>query len=247
MTTPAAQITPGPPPPTRIPSAWTTGGVIAAVIGTLLILASYPALITGAGVMTVNHMGRDDGYITSISRTFHTDGQALVSEGVDLETVHGPGMWMMQRVVGDVRIRASATSGAPIFVGIAPTRDVMSYLHDSSFTTIDAEGTVASRESTGGHLTMPPMTQGMWTMSTHGRGPQTLVWPPEQGYWSLVVMSPSGRPGLDVRMDVGAQAPGLRPLAWTSFAIGGVLLATGSGLVILAVQRASRRRKERTL
>lgn len=242
MATPAAQITPGPPPQNPAPSAWTAAGVIAAVVGTLLILASYPVFVTGAGVMAVNHLGRDDGYVTSSTRTFHTDGQALVSDGVDLEMIHGAGSWMMRRVVGDVRVRVSSANGEPLFVGIAPTRDVMAYLRGASFTIIDAGATGVDRDSRAGHVAEPPMAQGIWAISTQGSGPQTLTWPPEQGYWSLVVMSPSGRPGLDVRMDVGAQAPGLRPFAWTSLAAGGVLLVLGAGLVVVAAHRAKGRR-----
>ena len=93
---------------------------------------------------------------------------------------------------------------------------------------------------------MPPQEAGIWTTSASGPGVQSVAWRPVPGDWTLVILQPDGRPGVDVAVDVGATVPGLRVLAVGLLVVGGVLLAVGATMVTAAVSTAHRRRRTST-
>jgi hypothetical protein len=80
----------------------------------------------------------------------------------------------------------------------------------------------------------------IWTARAVGLGRQTLTWHPTGGAWAVVVMNPSGRPGVSVIADVGATIPDLKWFAVGLFVAGGVLLCVAVPLIAVPIARAGR-------
>jgi hypothetical protein len=84
---------------------------------------------------------------------------------------------------------------------------------------------------------LAPAQQGFWTVQSSGTGTRTLVWPVEEGSWTVVVMNADGSRGVDVRADVGAKAPALEWISLGLLAGGLVLLGGAVALLVFAVRR----------
>jgi hypothetical protein len=120
------QWVPPPPPPS---SSWSAGRVIALVLGIVLLLPGLGLLAGGGLLLWADTGGRsDDGYLTSSSDTFSSQGFALVSDSIDLST--GADWLPISSALGDARIQVTGTDpGADVFIGIAPVADVSAYLN----------------------------------------------------------------------------------------------------------------------
>jgi hypothetical protein len=145
-------------------------------------------------------------------------------------------------VLGEVRIRVEPmSSGSALFVGIGPSAAVDRYLAGVNHARISDLWTNRVQAIDGGTPGSAPGTQDFWVASSTGTGPTTLTWEPANGSWSIVVMNPDGRPGVDVRADLGATMPALK---WIGVALlmGGVLfLAVGVLLMVGAIRRSRKR------
>lgn len=243
-TPPAPGGPPGTPtvqaPPRR--PGWTGGRVVAVVAGGLLGLGALGLLAAGGGATWLNVSQRDDaGFVTTGTRVFATAGYAIASSGIDLGSsdVGAPAAFL-----GTVRVRATSVDPArPIFIGIAPSSAVNSYLAGVGHEVVT--GWASARAVNGspakGTSLVSPTALGIWAVSASGTGTQTVQWRPTTGNWKVVVMNPDASPGLSVRGDAGATIPGLRWIAVGLFVAGGLLLLVAVLLVALAVSRASRR------
>ena len=167
----------------------------------------------------------------------------------------GPSMYSPSAALGTVRVRATAVDpGRPVFVGVAPRADADRYLAGVASGTVvgDRSGTGPANdapvvlEQPGGAPTVPPQEAGFWTASASGPGVQSVTWQPVPGDWTLVILQPDGRAGVDVAVDAGATVPGLRILALGLLVVGGVLVALGATTVTVAVATAQRRRRAST-
>jgi hypothetical protein len=236
VTRPTA-IPPPPEGPTG-PSRWTAGRIVAVALGPLMILIGV-GLLGAAGTALWADLGRRDsaGYVTTNAHTFSTAGSAITTDPVELGD---PGVgWLYSEVVlGEVRIRVTPSdAGSSVFVGIGPSNDVDPYLAGVNKTVISDFWT-ESLETTGGDASAsPPETQGLWVASVSGTGPQTLTWDPANGSWTVVVMNADGGAGVDVTADLGATMPMLTGFAIGSFVFGGLFLAAGVLLLVVAFRR----------
>ncbi|MEZ5095628.1 MAG: DUF4389 domain-containing protein [Nocardioides sp.] len=165
-TTPAGQ-TGTPPTPQGLAPGWTAGRVVAVVLGSLLLVGAIGSGL-GAGAVAIARAARDsDGYLTSPTRTLTTESYALVTESAEIRT--GPDAeWVPHAMLGDTRV--TATSTVPVFVGIARTADVDSWLGGAE------------------HATVSRMTSSGTTYTVSGEGPRrsrrsrrTSGWPRPQG------------------------------------------------------------------
>ena len=212
-------------------AAIVTGGVAAAVA--ILVLAAGAALLWG------DSQKDDRGYLATGSEPFATSTHALVSEDLDVD-LDGAG-WIMDRDdYGNVRLEVSSRTDEPIFVGIAPTRDVSAYLGRTSHASVTDVSYSPFRASyadhAGGQRPAPPADERFWTASAHGTGPQTVTWDVDDGNWSIVVMNADGSRGVDAGISAGAKVPFLTALAWITIAAGLALLAIAAVLVLLGVR-----------
>jgi hypothetical protein len=230
-----------PQPPGAAPrrSRWTAGRVTALLIGSLLLLSSVGLLGGGAVALWADVTQRDaTGYVTTDVHTFSTSGSALATEPARLDS---PGVgWLYSSVLlGNVRIRVTpANADSALFVGIGPADEVDRYLTGVSHTVISDFWTNGVEAVGGGTPGSAPGAQDFWAASATGPGAQTLTWDPANGSWTVVVMNADGRPGVDVRADLGAEYPALLGIAIGALVMGTLLLVVGGFLIAGAIRRS---------
>jgi hypothetical protein len=222
------------------PSGWGAGRIAAVVTGTLLILVSLGLLVGGGAALWFDRVHRDGGYVTTDVHEFSAPGSALTTEPTQLGS---PGAaWLYSPGLLDrIRIRVvPADSGSRLFIGIGPSADVDRYLAGVRHTVVTDFWASHSEPVSGGTPRSAPETQGFWVASTTGPGSRTLVWEPSGGSWTVAVMNADGRPGLDVRADLGARVPSLPWIGGGLLASGAILLAGGVLLITRAIRRRAR-------
>jgi hypothetical protein len=194
-----------------------TASIIAALVALVLLVLGGVAL-WGADLSTSTHR-------------FATPTHALASDNLDLD-VDG-------LKLGTLHVSVEPRTDEPMFVGIAPTRDVSRYLRgtahalvtDVSFDPFEAD----YRPQPGGRPAAPA-SQDFWAASAHGAGAQTLNWDVEDGDWSIVVMNDDASAAVDAGVSVRAELPWLSTLGWVLIAAGALTLLGGvTGLSRTAV------------
>lgn len=238
------QPAPHQPSPPQLTNRWTAGRVVSVVAGVVLLVAGLGALPTGAAALWFDQAGRDSsGYVS-------TDSQRLTSPGYALRTepgavrFHGPA-WITDRLLGEVQITGTSTSGTPLFIGIATERDVSSYLAPVEHTVVThIDGTPLTdpvyRQHSGQAPNRLPGDEMFWVAKAAGSGSQTVNWQPRAGDWTLVVLNADGSRAVQADLAVGATLPWLDDLAYSLVGIGLLFLLAGTLLVTLAL-RASHR------
>jgi hypothetical protein len=213
------------------PSAWTGGRIAALVVGALLGLVSL-ALLTGGGTaLWADTTQRDAGYVMTGVHEFSSAGSALTTEPTELGS-SGVGWLYAPGLLGKVRIRVTpASPDSTLFVGIGPSKAVDRYLAGVNHTLISDYFGDKVRAIGGGRPGSTPGTQHFWVASTTGAGARTLLWNAADGSWSVVVMNADGRPGINVRADLGAEFPALLWIAIGLLAAGAIF-AVGSAFLI---------------
>ena len=234
-----ARVASAPPRPqaSARPSGW-TGGRITALVGGCLI-ACFALVVLGVGGVGVwaDLTQREGGYVTSSEHQFSTAGSALATERTHLGSA-GVGWLYSPSLLGKVRIRVTpVNSGSPLFVGVGPSADVERYLAGVKQTVITDFWGKKTEAVGGGAAKAAPATQGFWAATTTGPGARNLVWKSTKGSWTVVVMNADGRPGIDVKADLGARLPAV---LWISIGLllgGAVFLAGGTFLIVGAIRR----------
>jgi hypothetical protein len=211
--------------------------VVAVAVGTLLSLCSLIVLGAGATALWADRTQRDHGYLTSGVHEFSAAGSALVTVPTELGS-GGTGRLYSPGVLDRIRIQVDPAKARPVFVGIGPSADVDRYLADVQRTRIDDFWTEQVQSLTGGSPTSAPAGQEFWVASSVGSGPRTVTWDPSKGSWTVVVMNADGRPGIDVRAELGATVPALPWISGSALGVGSVFLAGGVLLITGAVRQA---------
>jgi hypothetical protein len=229
------------PPPRR---SWGAGRIVALVVGLVLLLPGLGLLGAGGTLLWVDWTSRSDGFVNSPSETFTSQGYALVSDRIDLQT---DADWLpISSALGTARVEVTGPGQDETFVGIAPIADVTAYLGSVQRTVIgdlgfDQPGS-ASDERAGGAPSGAPADQDFWTAQASGSGTQQLTWEPAEGNWMLVVMNADGSAGLQVVARVGAEFPALTGIAW-GVLIGGLVLTVIAVLLLVIAIRTPRDRR----
>jgi hypothetical protein len=228
-------------PPPRSSSG--SGRIAALIGGSLLGLLALAAIAAGGLMLWANAEKNSDGYLATGSDPFATRTYALATDNLDLK-VDGPGWLVNPDHYGKVRLQVKSRDGKPVFVGIAPTKDVAKYLggtDHAAVTTIDSSPfRVDYRAERGDRKPAAPAAQQIWAASAHGSGTQKLTWNVKEGDWSVVVMNEDASPGVRAGVSAGAELPFLTAAGWGTLG-GGLLLLGAAGGVILLGTRASRR------
>ncbi len=243
-----------PPPPHGAPSAagpvppgtqpthrpWGAGRVVALIGGVVAVLAAGGLLTAGATVAIVGQTVRDSqGFYMTRDQSFATPGFGIVSE-----TVHLPGSsgsrWVPENLLGDVKLRAHAADGGPLFLGVARSGDVAGFLAGVRHAVVSdvsgAGGTPVYRESTGGRAPAPPGQSRFWIAREQGAGELALTWPAEPGDWTIVVMNADGSAPVAADAAIGATFPVMWRFLLVTLVVGGLLLALGLVLVVGALR-----------
>jgi hypothetical protein len=203
----------------------------------LIVTGSLAALLAAgslAGAVWVNNANTDSaGYVVTDDHRVQTVTHALASDSLDVDTDFD---WFIN---GGPKLRVSAESDSPLFIGIARTDDVERYLTGVEYDEVtDFEVDpfkLATERHSGTKNPAVPGSETIWAASVHGAGPQTLEWD-EQGDWSVVVMNEDGSAGVDAQLSFGAHVPHFTWIGIGAAIAGAVFLLLAAGLIYLGVR-----------
>ena len=226
-------------PPRRHRAARTTSVVVGAIVG----LTAFAMLALGGVLLWADSKKDEQGYIHTDTERFATRTAALATDNLDVDS-HGLGWLTSHDRYGNIRLKVSSRNDKPVFVGIARTSDVATYLRGTSHTTVTDFHSdpfrAVYRAERGSGRPAAPASKRIWAASSHGTGMQTVTWDVKHGNWSVVVMNADGSRGVDTGVSAGADFPILSALAWGSVG-GGLVLLGVAALLIVAGTTAQRR------
>jgi hypothetical protein len=220
-------------------------GILVACLGAMLLISGHDNLTSSA---------RDaDGYIMFDPATFERMSTAIVISDMDVLKgrflVHAgdsgvPG-WAIEDL--EVRMRGSTSGPAALFMGVAPSSEVDTYLtgvtHDE-MTDLELEvAEIRSVEYERHEGTTTPSTPGaelFWATAVEGTGLLTLDWTVRPGDWSAVIMNADASSGVGAELVFGAQASNIDTIGWTKIVTGLVALIGGALGAFLALRGRNR-------
>ncbi len=210
--------------------------IVLIVIGVVAALGGLALAIGGVALMAI--FGTDGIYDSPTNR-IDTATHALVSEPVELkhDAPWGSGF-------GDitVRLRARASEGNEVFLGVAPAEDVDDYLRGAAHDVVDEwrydgdDDAISKTRVDGDAIPAPPAEQDFWSVDASGPGEQRIEWELREGTYRLVVMNSDATPGVDVRGRWGVEIPWIFPLGIGLLAGGVVVLAIGIVVLVIGVR-----------
>jgi hypothetical protein len=226
----------------QTPAKRRSGGRIAAIVaGSVAAVLAIGFIAAGALLLWGNSEKDDQGYLSTGKDHYAASTYALATDNLDVD-LDGAG-WIMDRDdLGNVRLAVESSADKPVFVGIAPTSDVINYLKDTSYTSVtDVDyspfhASYRDHDHSGDHSPARPADQDFWAASAHGSGTQAVTWDLEDGDWSIVVMNADGSRGVDTDISAGAKVPFLGTLGWVSLGGALVLLISAGTLLYLGLR-----------
>ncbi len=219
------------------------GKIVLIVIGAVLALTGF-GLFVGSGTLVWAHTTQRDsgGFYNTPTDRLTTPTYALTAS-VDFGTHASQGEWVPVHPAGTVRIRANAANGQALFIGIAPTASVDRWLtgvaheHVTSISfgpfSTDTQQIAGTRQATA------PNAETFWTASVTGTGRQTLVWPTQNGSWTVVVMNADAATGVAVDVSVGMKTGLLLPIG-IGLGVFGLLVSGVAALLLYLGLRQER-------
>lgn len=230
------------PPPVRPRSNWTGGRVVGIVFSSIAALIGIVMLLGGLALIAAHGFARDDdGYYTTDTERLSSDTYAISTDEIDLGA--DPGGPAPEDLLGTLRVRAEATGGDSIFLGIARTSDVGRYLvgvrHAELTDFGDGKGARYDVQP-GGSPRRPPRAERFWVAQSEGTGQQRVDWEVETGVWTVAVMNADASRGISVDASVGVEISWLIWVGIGLAVVGLVLTATGAVLIAVIGRRASR-------
>ena len=231
------------PPPGR--DGWTSGRIVAAIAGAVLVLCSA-GLLGGGGVALRAQTNRHGGYADLGTASYTVPGYAIASDTIGLHLASG----VAADLIGTVRIQVTQVSGnAPAFIGIAPANAAARYLAGVDYATVRGaaghQGTYTEHPGTA--PAVPPGQASIWAAHASGPGTQTLTWAIRSGDWMVMAMNADGSRPVNLQVHMAATLPAL-PWIAAGLLIGGIVILAGGVLLIeVSAQRASRHGKSTEL
>jgi hypothetical protein len=221
--------------------AWTTGRVVTLVGGAVALLLAIGLAGAGGAFAYADTALRDGaGYVTSDPVHLSSSSYAVVSDTIELHAAAAVRS-VPRDAIGDARITLVTENGKAVFVGIAPTREVDTYLSGVAHSVVRSArpGHAAYQSVEGGAPGAPPADALTWAAQSTGTGTQTLVWPVATGDWSVVVMNADAAAGVATTATFAATLPMLDWLVPVMFGLAFVVLLLSVALVVAALISAN--------
>jgi hypothetical protein len=213
---------------------------IATVAGVASVVLAAVLALGAAALWTAKEaLPDDDGFFTTPAASCSADTFAITSDRLRLR-IDGLTPFSL---LGDGRVTVTSRDGSPIFVGVAASDSVETYLGGVARTRMVPERAFEERrlpvcETLGGHAQpAAPASVPIWTASSQGRGEQVITWPFEKGDWTVVIMNANGERGMDATVNAGATFPAVTLLIAPLLIGAGVMLLFGLSLVIGSTSR----------
>jgi hypothetical protein len=225
---------------TRPGSGWTAGRVIGMVFASIGGLIGLALLLGGIAVIVAYAFERDsDGYFNSDRKPLDSATYAITTGKIDLGASELD--WAPNSILPDVRLQVD--SKKPVFVGIGPDAKVGRYLgnvsHDQLVDFNEDRPQFSLHD--GRAPPTPPAKQDFWVARSQDAGEQAVTWDAVFGRWTAVVMNADASRGVNVDAEAGVK------LDWAIWAgigmfVVGLLITTGTALLMLRIGRRARRR-----
>jgi hypothetical protein len=206
-----------------------TTRTIGIVMGAVIVLVG--GLIAAAGASVLATIG-SDGKVSSGTQTYATSGSAIVMKSSDLRRPDA-----VADIVGDPRVQLGVHSAKPLFVGVAPVKDVARYLNGAATDAISGLEVdpfkLHHNPKPGAKRPARPGAQTFWTAT----GSTALDFKATGDGERVVIMNADGSRGVRAYGDMAVTVPHTTAIAWSLFG-GGILLALG-GVAVMFSARAS--------
>jgi Domain of unknown function (DUF4389) len=215
------------------------GRVLLLIAGVFLGLIGA-ACATGGAILTVGVTTQrdDEGFFSTSEERYETQTAAVTSTEIDLGRP-GPDQWWSRRELATVRLRATSSKEAPLFVGIGSEADVEQYLSGVPHDEVDNIGfdpfkvTYRPQNTDGSTRPTAPAEQTFWVAQVSGSSTQTLTWNLEPGRWAIVVMNADGSVGVSADIEVGGKFDLIVAVA-VGLLVGGLILLGLAVAMIIA-------------
>jgi len=208
------------------------------IVAGVLIVVSIGAILVGSALMGVHSTKRDaHGYYSTAPVAATSDATALVIRDIDIDA---PQWTLEDGSFATLQLTATSAGGRPLFVGIAPSRDVDGYLAGVGYdeiTDLDTDpADITTDHRSGSRAAVPPPQVDIWDERRTGTGEQRLQWTPRSGQWAAVIMNADGSPGVSARISVGARLAWL-PWVGVGFLVFGFTAGLGAAWALAVARR----------
>ncbi len=211
--------------------------IVAVIIGGVLALTAIGLIFAGVGLVTAAAVRSKEGVVWSDPIGVATPRYAVTGDRFHIRDY--PGEWLQQGLI-DLRLEVATTNGKPLFAGVGPAPDVDRYLggvgHDVA---IDFGGNRPKFETKpveGSAPPSPPADQKFWVASTASPAGTPLIWSVVPGDWSVVILNADASAGIAGQVRVGAYLPFLAPIGGAILAVGLLLAAAATFLLVWATR-----------
>ena len=214
------------------------GKLIIRVGGIIGLIVAVFFLVSGIYFLCQNSTSKDSqGFFSTWNFEIQRDSRAIVLEpdGIEFDVNWDIGDIGVFKVIAE-----TIGPGKELFIGSAPQEDVCSYLDGIEYDKITALWIFPLRADyqrfNGDAVPANPVSQEFWIDTSFGKDTQELIWDPEHGNASLVIMNADGSAGLDLNAHVKTKV-GILFIAGVGSVIIGIFLLLLSLMAILYTRR----------
>ena len=200
------------------------------LLGIAGVMAAAALFIGGGAIFWVDTAITDEeGFITMEPTLLETDTYAITTQAMEVEPTSGP---IRFRTLATVRIQAENVNPQKgVFIGVAEEDDLEDYLRNVPYAEIEdyemEPFEISLRVHPGELAPQSPSAQTFWSASSHGKGPQTLLWGLERGECAVGLMNDDASSRIEMETAAGIHIPLIRSNGMALLVAGGVALALG--------------------
>jgi hypothetical protein len=234
----------------REPNGWNAGRIFMILFGALFLIVSLGLLAGGGALVTMENAFSDvDGYLISSPIELTTNTYALVSPSLDLD-INIPNSWAIPTISEWISVKIIAESkysSKPLFVGIATSQNLRSYLDGVAYEEVtkirwDYDPSSMGDQNINYHFHNgdaprgPPIYEDFWEASDYGTRTVEFTWTPNTGDYVLVSMNNDGSSDIDADIRFGIRLPAVLKYIGYGLMSGGII-ALIVGLFLLNTAR----------
>jgi hypothetical protein len=211
------------------------GRIVLLVFGILFVITSIGLLIGGGLLVTLENAFKDQqGFYSTNKVETQTNSAAIITGPADFNIDN---VWVRPRNLATIKIEAvNINPNKAVFVGIARTSAVSSYLDGISYSEVrdfsTRQDSILFRTYSGAVSAPAPTSQSFWVASVSGTGTQTLEWDIDSGRYTVVLMNADGTSPIDADVSVGIKIPGIVNALGIGLLVAGFVLLLGGGVMI---------------
>jgi hypothetical protein len=216
-------------------------GAAALVAASVTGIVAFALFLAGGLLLWANGHYKDaDGFLTTPNQRFESPSYAITTQNLEVGA-GAPGVLLKADRYGTIRLETMAKGGKPLFIGVARTRDVDSYLNGSAHSVVSDIDYAPFRarydQLEGARPPGPPGEQRIWA----AQGEHALTWDVQSGDWSVVVMNADGSRGIAAAVSAGAKVPYIAEIAYVTLGLGLLFVIATTMLTMYGTRPVARK------